>query len=87
MAAQSGCIPCLDWLAAQGQAVDEPVPTSRGETPTMLAAGRGKVEALQWFEARGIDLARKDARGYTALDWARFKQQHESERWLVERMR
>ena len=87
MAAQSGCIPCLDWLAAQGQAVDEPAPTSRGETPTMLAAGRGKVEALQWFEARGIDLARKDARGYTALDWARFKQQHESERWLVERMR
>lgn len=87
MAAQSGCIACLEWLAAQGQPLDEPAPTSRGETPTMLAASRGQVQALQWFEARGIDLARKDTHGKTALDWARFKQQAEAEQWLLERAR
>lgn len=87
MAAQSGCIACLEWLAAQGQPLDEPALASRGETPTMLAAGRGRVQALQWFEARGIDLARKDPYGKTALDWARFKQQPEAERWLLERAR
>jgi ankyrin repeat protein len=87
MAAQSGCIPCLQWLAAQGQALDEPAPASRGETPTMLAAGRGRVAALQWFEARGIALARQDAHGKTALDWARLKQQAEAEQWLLARAR
>ncbi len=87
MAAQSGCIPCLDWLAAQGQLLDEPAPASRGETPTMLAAGRGRVNALQWFEARGIDLARQDAHGKTALDWAQFKQQAEAAQWLASRQR
>lgn len=87
MAAQSGCIACLQWLAAQGQPLDEPALASRGETPTMLAAGRGRVEALQWFEARGIDLARKDPHGKTALDWARFKKQAEAEQWLLERTR
>lgn len=87
MAAQSGCIACLEWLAAQGQPLDEPALASRGETPTMLAAGRGRVQALQWFAARGIDLARKDAHGKTALDWARFKQQGEAEQWLLERAR
>lgn len=87
MAAQSGCIACLEWLAAQGQPLDEPAMASRGETPTMLAAGRGRVQALQWFEARGIDLARKDPHGKTALDWARFKKQAEAEQWLLERTR
>lgn len=85
MAAQSGCVACLDWLAARGQAIDEPAPASRGETPTMLAAGRGRVQALQWFEARGVDLARQDPHGKTALDWARFKQQAEAEQWLLQR--
>lgn len=87
MAAQSGCIACLKWLAAQGQPLDEPALASRGETPTMLAAGRGRVEALQWFQAQGIDLARRDAHGKTALDWARFKKQAEAEQWLLERTR
>ncbi|BEP96120.1 hypothetical protein GmRootA79_45040 [Acidovorax sp. A79] len=87
MAAQGGCIPCLEWLDAQGQPLDEPAPASRGETPAMLAAGRGRVEALQWFADRGIDLARTDAHGKTALDWARFKQQAEAERWLMGRVR
>ncbi len=87
MAAQGGCIPCLEWLAGQGQPLDESAPASRGETPTMLAAGRGRVQALQWFEARGIDLSRKDAHGKTALDWARFRQQPEAEQWLQERTR
>jgi ankyrin repeat protein len=87
MAALSGCVVCLEWLAAQGQRVDEPAASSRGETPTMLAASRGRIEALQWFEARGIDLSGKDSHGKTALDWARFKQQAHAERWLQEHTR
>ncbi|MDP3165953.1 MAG: ankyrin repeat domain-containing protein [Hydrogenophaga sp.] len=87
MAAQSGCIPCLEWLAAQGQQLDQPAPASRGETPTMLAASRGRVEALQWFASKGVRLTRTDAHGKTALEWARFRQQSEAERWLLERTR
>jgi len=30
MAAQSGCVPCLQWLAEQGQPLDESAPASRG---------------------------------------------------------
>ena len=87
MAAQSGCIGCLEWLAARDQLIDEPAPASRGETPAMLAASRGKVEALKWFAAKDVNLGRKDAHGKTALDWARFKKQAEAEQWLLERAR
>ncbi|MFN7856511.1 MAG: DUF3592 domain-containing protein [Acidovorax sp.] len=38
MAAQSGCVGCFQWLAQQGQPLDEPAPASRGETPAMLAS-------------------------------------------------
>ena len=85
MAAQSGCVPCLQWLAERGQPLDEPAPASRGETPAMLAAAKGRVDALQWLATRGIDLNRRDPHGKTALDWARFGQQAEAERWLMER--
>ena len=87
MAAQSGCVPCLQWLAERGQPLDEPAPASRGETPAMLAAAKGRVGALQWLAARGADLNRRDPHGKTALDWARFGQQAEAERWLEERQR
>lgn len=87
MAAQSGCITCLDWLAAQGQPLHEPAPASRGETPAMLTAGRGQVAALQWFDAQGTDWSRKDAHGMTASDWAGFRQQAEARQWLAERGR
>ena len=87
MAAQSGCVPCLQWLAEQGQLLDEPAPASRGETPAMLAAAKGRVQALAWFESQGVDLWRKDPYGKTVLDWARFGQQQEAERWLMQRQR
>lgn len=87
MAAQSGCVPCLQWLAEQGQPLDEPAPASRGETPAMLAAAKGRVQALEWFELQGVDLWRKDPHGKNALDWARFGQQQEAERWLAQRQR
>jgi ankyrin repeat protein len=47
MAAQSGCVPCLQWLAERGQALDAPAPASRGETPAMLAAAKGRILALE----------------------------------------
>ncbi|KQO19210.1 ankyrin repeat domain-containing protein [Acidovorax sp. Leaf78] len=87
MAAQSGCVPCLQWLADQGQPLDEPAPASRGETPAMLAAAKGRVAVLRWLEGRGVDLWRRDPHGKTALDWARFGQQADAERWLLERQR
>ena len=87
MAAQSGCVPCLQWLAEQGQPLDEPAPASRGETPAMLAAATGRVEVLQWLAQQGVDLERRDPHGKTARDWAQFGKQPEAERWLADRQR
>lgn len=87
MAAQSGCVPCLQWLAEQGQPLDEPAPASRGETPAMLAAAKGRIQALEWLEAQGVDLWRKDPHGKNALNWARFGKQQDTEQWLVQRQR
>lgn len=87
MAAQSGCVPCLQWLVDQGQSLEAPALASRGETPAMLAAAKGRVPALQWLQERGIDLWQHDAEGKTALDWARFGKQPDAERWLMERQR
>jgi hypothetical protein len=83
MAAQSGCVPCLQWLDERGQPLDEPAPASRGETPAMLAAAKGRVEVLQWLQERGIDLWRRDAHGKNALDWAQFGKREDAERWLM----
>jgi hypothetical protein len=85
MAAQSGCVPCLQWLAEQGLALDEPAVASRGETPLMLAAANGRIEALAWFEARGQDLWTRDPHGHDALGWARFGHQTQAEQWLLAR--
>ncbi len=85
MAAQSGCVPCLQWLADQGLPLDEPAAASRGETPLMLAAAKGRVEALAWFEARGQDLWARDPHGQDALGWARFGGQAQAEQWLLAR--
>lgn len=86
MAAQGGCVPCLEWLAERGLALDEPAPASRGETPAMLAAAKGRVEVLQWMQARGVDLARRDRQGQSAQDWARRRGQADAERWLAEHL-
>lgn len=85
MAAQSGCVTCLDWLAGQGVPLDEAARASRGETPAMLAAAKGQVEALAWFEARGVDLGWRDPQGQDALDWARGGHQKMTEDWLLAR--
>ena len=58
---------------------------SRGETPPMLSAAHGQLEALAWFEAQGADLWARDPQGKNALDWARFRQQAEAEAWLLRR--
>lgn len=85
MAAQSGCVPCLEWLAASGLPLHEPATASRGETPVMLAAARGQVQALAWFEAKGVDLWQRDPHGQDALAWARFRQQNDAQAWLLAR--
>eukprot|EP01030_Chromulinospumella_sphaerica_P010344 gene10344-10149_t len=85
MAAQSGCVPCLDWLKEQGQSLTEPAPASRGETPAMLAAAKGRIPVLEWLEQQRVDLRGRDPHGKNVLDWARFRQQQETEQWLLKR--
>ena len=85
MAAQSGCVPCLDWLKEQGQSLTEPAPASRGETPAMLAAAKGRIPVLEWLEQQRVDLWGRDPHGKNVLDWARFRQQQETEQWLLKR--
>lgn len=87
MAAQCGCVPCLDWLKEQGQSLTEPAPASRGETPAMLAAAKGKVAVLRWLDEQGVDLSQKDPHGKSALDWARWGGQQAAQDWLEERAR
>lgn len=85
MAVQSGCVPCLAWLKEQGQSLTEPAPASRGETPAMLAAAKGHIPVLEWLEQQRVDLWGRDPYGKNVLDWARFRQQQEVERWLLQR--
>ncbi|AFU47072.1 ankyrin [Acidovorax sp. KKS102] len=87
MAAQSGCVPCLDWLKEQGQSLTEPAPASRGETPAMLASAKGKVAVLRWLDEQGVDLSQKDPHGKSALDWARWGGQQAAQEWLGQRAR
>lgn len=85
MAAQGGCLPCLDELARRGQPLDERAPASQGETPAMLAAARGRVDALAWLAEHGADLHARDASGRDALAYARWRQQARAEAWLLQR--
>lgn len=85
MAAQSGCVPCLEWLKEQGQSLTEPATASRGETPAMLAAAKGRIPVLEWLEQQRVDLWSRDPHGKNVLDWARFRQQQETEQWLLKR--
>lgn len=51
----------------------------------MLAAAKGRLAALEWLRAQGVDLWSRDAHGKTALDWAQFGKQADAVRWLRER--
>jgi ankyrin repeat protein len=82
MAAQGNCIPCLELLKSKGLDLHSKATASRGETPAMLAAGKGRLEALQWFAQNGVDLTEKDPHGQTALDWAVFFKRSNTEQWL-----
>lgn len=82
MAAQGNCIACLELLKSKGLDLHAKATASRGETPAMLAAGKGRLEALQWFAQNGVDLKAKDPHGQTALDWAVFFKRSNTEQWL-----
>jgi len=84
MAAQSNCLPCLDLLLSKGLSIHALAHASRGETPAMLAAGKGRVETLEWFVKHGADLEEKDPYGKNALDWAIFFHKENTERWIRE---
>lgn len=87
MAAQGNCIPCLNLLLEKGQSINPHADAGRGETPAMLAAARGQLEALQWFAVHGVDLNERDADGKTALDWAVFFNKQNTAEWIQQNMR
>lgn len=87
MAAQSDCTACLALLAARGVPLHAEAPASRGETPLMLAAGRGRQLALQWLLAHGGDLRRRDPQGQDALAWAEFFGRSGTSRWIREQLK
>ncbi len=82
MAAQSDCIPCLELVRSHGFPLNSPAPASRGETPAMLAAARGRLESLKWFVQQGVDLRQEDPHGKTALDWAEFTRRDNTAQWM-----
>ena len=82
MAAQSDCIACLELVRSHGVPLNNPAPASRGETPAMLAAARGRLESLKWFELQGVDLRQEDPHGKTALDWAEFARRENTAQWI-----
>jgi len=86
MAAAGDCVPCLESLLARGAELDTTAPASRGETPFLLAAGRGGRQAMAWLRDHRVDVYRRDREGYDALGWARFYQQADNERWLLEHL-
>ena len=51
----------------------------------MLAAAKGRIPVLQWLEQQRVDLWGRDPHGKNVLDWARFRQQQETEQWLLKR--
>lgn len=86
MAAQSDCIACLELVRSHGFPLNSPAPASRGETPAMLAAARGRLESLKWFVLQGVDLRQEDPHGKTALDWAEFARRENTAQWIRQRL-
>jgi ankyrin repeat protein len=86
MAAMGGCIPCLETLRSRGLSLNARAQASRGESPLMLAASRGQVNAMAWLLAQGAEPLQTDSHGYNALGWARFFKARSgpSEGWLLE---
>lgn len=62
----------LRWLLDRGALVDDrpPAGTPQNETPLMVAAQEGNIEAVRLLLARGADVHRADGEGYTALHFA-----------------
>jgi hypothetical protein len=69
MAAAGNCVPCLETLAARGLSLTTPAPASRGETPLLMAAGKGKIEAMAWLIDHGADPTAQETRMATTR-WA-----------------
>lgn len=87
MATQSDCLPCLQLAADELRlSIHEAALASRGETPVMIAAARGRLAAMQWLVARGADLQAQDAHGHDALAWAEFFKQDKAAEWIRERV-
>ena len=45
---------------------------SQGWTPVMIAAGNGKVQAVEYMISKGADLGLRDKNGRNSLHWAHY---------------
>ena len=87
MAAQRDCADCLELLHARQLPLNNKAVSSRGETPLMLAAARGRIAAMQWLIDHGADLRERNPHGQDALAWARFGKSAVAIEWIEARLK
>lgn len=73
----------LEKLASIGAELDEP--DEDGNTPLMLAAGYGNIQAVCWFLDRGARLEQVNKRGHTALQYSIVQRQMEAASCILDR--
>jgi Ankyrin repeats (3 copies) len=71
-AARNGDIDSLRVFKQHGVNLDQPSPVSRGETPLMIAARSGEIEAIKALIELGADPHLKDREGENAYGWAKY---------------
>lgn len=73
----------LDTPFSEGSGYDEPIVESAGQTPLMLAAQNGDIEAMELAIASGDTLTDTDEEGSDALMYAVYGQKPEAVHYLL----
>jgi ankyrin repeat protein len=84
VAAESDSLEILEFVAARGVPLNDFAKGSRGETPLMVAARYGSLQAIRWLHEKGVDKNVRDPYGYNASGWAVFFKQNAAQKLLVE---
>ena len=70
IAAKAGDVTMLEELADLGAPLEERDTGTEGFFPIHWAVKSGKVEAVQFFINKGVDVNAKSSNGWSVLDWA-----------------
>jgi ankyrin repeat protein len=84
VAAESDSVEVLEFVAARDVPLNAFAKGSRGETPLMVAARYGGLNAIRWLHEKGVDKNVRDPYGYNAVGWAMFFKQSAAQQLLVE---